>query len=59
MPTINTRDGTEIFYNDRGSGQPIVFSHGWPAWRKQGEQGSAYQMAAAGFFTREEEMRHA
>ena len=30
MPTITTRDGTEIFYKDWGAGQPIVFSHGWP-----------------------------
>src|SRR3974390_1890793 len=30
MSTITTRDGTEIFYRDLGSGQPIVFSHGWP-----------------------------
>lgn len=30
MPTIATTDGTEIFYKDWGSGQPIVFSHGWP-----------------------------
>jgi non-heme chloroperoxidase len=30
MPTIITSDGTEIFYKDWGSGQPIVFSHGWP-----------------------------
>jgi non-heme chloroperoxidase len=28
--TITTRDGIEIFYKDWGSGQPIVFSHGWP-----------------------------
>jgi pimeloyl-ACP methyl ester carboxylesterase len=30
MPTITTPDGVEIFYKDWGSGQPIVFSHGWP-----------------------------
>jgi non-heme chloroperoxidase len=30
MPTIRSADGTEIFYKDWGSGQPIVFSHGWP-----------------------------
>jgi non-heme chloroperoxidase len=30
MPSITTKDGVEIFYKDWGSGQPIVFSHGWP-----------------------------
>ena len=30
MGTITTADGTEIFYKDWGSGQPLVFSHGWP-----------------------------
>jgi len=30
MPTITTKDGAQIFYKDWGSGQPIVFSHGWP-----------------------------
>ncbi|OBI02592.1 alpha/beta hydrolase [Mycolicibacter heraklionensis] len=30
MPTVTTADGVEIFYKDWGSGQPIVFSHGWP-----------------------------
>ena len=30
MPSITTTDGVEISYKDWGSGQPIVFSHGWP-----------------------------
>lgn len=30
MPFLEVRDGTRIFYKDWGSGQPVVFSHGWP-----------------------------
>ncbi|MDB5448270.1 MAG: non-heme chloroperoxidase [Phenylobacterium sp.] len=30
MPYVNAHDGAQIFYKDWGSGQPLVFSHGWP-----------------------------
>jgi non-heme chloroperoxidase len=48
MGTITTSDGTTIYDKEWGSGQPVVFSHGWPlnadAWDDQ-----AYLVASNGF----------
>jgi non-heme chloroperoxidase len=48
MNTISTQDGTEIYYKDRGTGSPIIFSHGWPlnadAWENQ-----MFYLAANGY----------
>ena len=30
MATITTQDGTQIYYKDWGTGQPLFFHHGWP-----------------------------
>jgi non-heme chloroperoxidase len=46
--TITTKDGTRIFYKDWGTGQPVVFSHGWPltadAWDDQ-----TFSLASRGY----------
>lgn len=37
MPYVTTSDKTELYYTEQGTGQPVVFSHGWPlssdAWQ--------------------------
>jgi non-heme chloroperoxidase len=48
MSTIATQDGTRIYYNDWGSGQPIVFSHGWPLSADAFED-QMYFLAANGY----------
>ena len=41
MPAVTVKDGARIFYKDWGSGQPVMFSHGWPlnadAWDVQAD----------------------
>jgi non-heme chloroperoxidase len=48
MPIIRTQDNTELYYKDWGTGQPVVFSHGWPlsadAW-----EDAMYFLASRGY----------
>ena len=48
MGVFTTKDNTDIYYKDWGTGQPVVFSHGWPlnadAWDEQ-----SFLVASNGF----------
>lgn len=48
MPFVQAADGTELFYNDWGSGPPVILVHGWPLNADMWEYQASY-IAAQGF----------
>jgi non-heme chloroperoxidase len=48
VSTFTTKDGTTIYYNDWGTGQPIVFSHGWPL-SSQAFEDQMFYLASRGY----------
>jgi pimeloyl-ACP methyl ester carboxylesterase len=48
MPYVKTRDGTDLYVKDWGSGRPVVLIHGWPLSADSWDD-HAYALANAGF----------